>query len=243
MYGLMPNTRVRFHAAVIGGVVGGTLWQLNSQLNTMYLSRVVTYSKIYGGMGIVPVFLLGLYFSWLIVLLGAQVSFAAQNVHLYMQQRVSERMDQARRELLACRVVLQVCDGFLRGARPPNTEALASRLRAPLQTLNQLAHRLVEGGVLVEVADGEGGLQPAHPRSPSRLPTCCTSFGRTKTPAWRAPKRLASEPVEQMLLELAAVVRSAPANANFAELARRLGIARLGSFPGQVLASWRQGGV
>ena len=133
MYGLMPNTRVRFHAAVIGGLVGGTLWQLNSQLSTMYLSRVVTYSKIYGGMGIVPVFLLGLYFSWLIVLLGAQVSFAAQNVHLYMQQRVSERMDQAQRELLACRVVLQVCASFLarraatqyRGAGEPASRAVA----------------------------------------------------------------------------------------------------------------------
>ncbi len=222
MYGLMPHTRVRFHAAVIGGLVGGTLWQLNSQLNTMYLSRVVTYSKIYGGMGIVPVFLLGLYFSWLIVLLGAQVSFAAQNVHLYMQQRVSDRMDQARRELLACRVVLQVCASFLRGARPPNTEGLASRLRAPLQALNQLAHRLVEGGVLVEVADGEGGLQPAHPPESITIADVLHVVRTNEDTSVEAPKHPTSEPVEQVLLELAAVVRSAPANANFAELARRL---------------------
>ena len=222
MYGLMPHTRVRFHAAVIGGLVGGTLWQLNSQLNTMYLSRVVTYSKIYGGMGIVPVFLLGLYFSWLIVLLGAQVSFAAQNVHLYMQQRISERMDQARRELLACRVVLQVCHNFLRGVRPPNTEALANRLHAPLQALNQLAHRLVEGGVLVEVADGEGGLQPAHPPESITIADVLHTVRTSENTGVETPKHPASEPVEQMLLELAAVVRSAPANANFAELARRL---------------------
>jgi membrane protein len=222
MYGLMPHTRVRLHAAVIGGVVGGTLWQLNSQLNTMYLSRVVTYSKIYGGLGIVPVFLLGLYFSWLIVLLGAQVSFAAQNVHLYMQQRASERMDQARRELLACRVVLQVCGSFLRGAGPPNTEALASRLRAPLQALNQLAHRLVEGGVLVEVADGEGGLQPAHPPESITIADVLQVVRTNEDTSEETPKRPTSEPVEQMLLELESVVRSAPANANFAELAGRL---------------------
>jgi membrane protein len=222
MYGLMPHTRVRFHAAVIGGLVGGTLWQLNSQLNTMYLSRVVSYSKIYGGMGIVPVFLLGLYFSWLIVLLGAQVSFAAQNVHLYMQQRVSERMDQARRELLACRVVLQVCDSFLRGARPPNPEALASRLHAPLQALNQLAHRLAEGGVLVEVADGEGGLQPAHPPESITIADVLHIVRTNESTCAETPKLPTSEPVELVLQELAAVVRSAPANANFAELARRL---------------------
>jgi len=222
MYGLMPNTRVRFHAALIGGVVGGTLWQLNSQLNTMYLSRVVTYSKIYGGLGVVPVFLLGLYFSWLIVLLGAQVSFAAQNVHLYLQQRASERMDQARRELLACRVVLQACRNFLRGAPPPNTETLAGQLRAPLQALNQLAHRLVEGGVLVEVADREGGLQPAHPPESITIADVLHVVRTNDGTCADEPARPGSEPVEQTLSEIAAVVRSASANANFGDLATKL---------------------
>jgi membrane protein len=222
MYGLMPNTRVRFHAALIGGFVGGTLWQLNSLLNAMYLSRVVTYSKIYGGLGVVPVFLLGLYFSWLIVLLGAQVSFAAQNVRIYMQQRASERMDEARRELLACRVVLQTCHSFLRGLAPPNTERLASQLRAPLQALNQLAHRLVEGGVLVEVADGDGGLQPAHPPESITIADVLHVVRTNDGTCTDEPKRANSEPVEQKLFELAAAVRSAPANANFGDLAGKL---------------------
>jgi membrane protein len=222
MYGLMPNTPVRFHAALIGGFVGGTLWQLNSQLSTMYFSRVVAYSTIYGGLGIVPVFLLGLYFSWLIVLLGAQVSFAAQNVHLYMEQRASERMDQSQRELLACRVVLQVCASFLRGAPPPNTETLGSGLHAPLQTLNQLAHRLVERGVLVEVADSEGGLQPAHTPESITIADVLHVVRTNEDTCVETPKHSTSEPVEQVLLEVAAAVRSAPANANFAELASRL---------------------
>ena len=72
LYALMPNTQVRLHAAVVGGIVGGTLWQLNNLLNALYVSRVVTYSRIYGALGIVPVFLAGLYISWLIVLFGAQ---------------------------------------------------------------------------------------------------------------------------------------------------------------------------
>ena len=193
--------------------------QLNSQLNTLYLSRVVTYSKIYGGLGVVPVFLLGLYFSWLIVLLGAQVSFAAQNVHLYMQHRVSDRMDQSRRELLACRVVLQACCSFLRGAPAPGTEALAAQFREPLQALNQLAHRLVEGGVLVEVADGEGGLQPAHPPESITIADVLHVV-RTNDGAFADnPKRPASESIEKVLSELATVMRAASANANFRDLA------------------------
>ena len=183
---------------------------------------MVTYSKIYGGLGVVPVFLLGLYFSWLIVLLGAQVSFAAQNVHLYLQQRASERMDQARRELLACRVVLQACHSFLRGARPPDTETLASQLRAPLQSLNQLAHRLVEGGVLVEVANAEGGLQPAHPPESITIADVLYVVRTNDGTCSDELKRPGSEPVEQTLSEIAAVVRSASANANFGDLATKL---------------------
>jgi membrane protein len=222
MYALMPNTRVRFYAAVIGGFVGGTLWQLNSLLSAMYLSRVVTYSKIYGGLGVLPVFLLGVYFSWLIVLLGAQVSFAAQNAKLYLQQRLSERMDQMQRELLACRIVLRVCHNFLRGIPAPNTETLAGRLHAPLQALNQVARRLIEGGVLVELADAEGGLQPARPPGSITITDVLHVVRTGDGTNTGHLNHSASEPVEQALLELASAARSAPSNANFADLAGTL---------------------
>ena len=222
MYGLMPNTRVRFPAALIGGIVGGTLWQLNSLLNTMYISRVVTYSKIYGALGIVPVFLVGLYFSWLIVLLGAQVAFAAQNVHTYMQQRASEKIDQACQELLGCRVVLHACHCFLHALKPPTAEELAGRLRAPLQALNQLVPRLIEGGVLVEVADGEGGLQPARPPESITVADVLHVLRTNDGTYGDDLQRPASEPVEQLLFDLSAALRANPANARFSELASRL---------------------
>ncbi|HUI06894.1 MAG TPA: YhjD/YihY/BrkB family envelope integrity protein [Verrucomicrobiae bacterium] len=222
MYALMPNTQVRFHAALIGGVVGGTLWQLNSLLNTMYVSRVVTYSKIYGALGIIPVFLVGLYFSWLIVLFGAQVSFAAQNVRTYMQQRASENVDQAGRESIACRVVLHACYCFQHGQKPPAPEELADRLRAPLQALNQSIHRLIEGGVLVEVANSEGGLQPARP--PESITVAdVLHVVRTHSGAYGDErKRPASEPIDQLLFDLSTTVRASPVNARFSDLADKL---------------------
>jgi membrane protein len=218
MYTLMPNTRVRFSAALIGGIIGGTLWQLNSQLNTMYISRVVTYSKIYGSLGVVPVFLVGLYFSWLMVLLGAQVSFAAQNVRLYMQQRASEKIDQAGRELLACRIVLQTCCCFLRAAKPPTTEQLAEQLRAPLQALNQLVRRLVEGGVLIEIAGDEYRLQPALPPDSITVADVLHVVRTADGKCGEELKRSGSEPVEQLLLGLAKAARTSPANARFSDL-------------------------
>ena len=75
----MPNTRVCFNAALVGGVVGGSFWYLNNVFGFLYVSRVVSNSKIYGSLGLVPVFMIGLYFSWLILLFGAQVAYAFQN--------------------------------------------------------------------------------------------------------------------------------------------------------------------
>ncbi|MGD0017560.1 MAG: YhjD/YihY/BrkB family envelope integrity protein [Verrucomicrobiia bacterium] len=221
LYGLMPNTRVRFHAALIGGIVGGTLWQLNSLLNTMYLSRVVTYSKIYGALGILPVFLLGVYFSWLIVLFGAQVSFAVQNVHAFIQKRASERLDQAGRELLACRIVLLAVQRFLHGETPPGREELADKLGAPLQLLNRLAARLVAGEVLLEVANTESALTPARPPESITvadvLHVIRTNDGQCGVPLGPPDGEL----MPTVLRDLYATARNSRANANFAELAAR----------------------
>ncbi|MDB6108935.1 MAG: Ribonuclease, partial [Pedosphaera sp.] len=68
LYMLMPNTKVQWKAAMVGGLVGGVLWHLNSVFSVLYVSRVVTSSKIYEGLAMVPVFMVGLYFGWLILL-------------------------------------------------------------------------------------------------------------------------------------------------------------------------------
>lgn len=222
MYALMPNTHVRARAALVGGIVGGTLWQLNSLLSTLYLSRVVTYSRIYGALGMIPVLLVGLYFSWLIVLLGAQVSFAVQNIRTYLQQRASEKYDGEGRELLACRMVLLACHNFLNGRKPPSAEESADQLGAPLQLLNQLIHRLTEGGVLAEVADATGGLQPARPPESVTIADVLHVVRTNTGVCGDKPAAGSDELMENLLAELYTTEHEAPANANFADLASKI---------------------
>ena len=222
MYALMPNTYVRPHAALVGGIVGGTLWQLNNLLNTLYISRVVTYSTIYGSLGIIPVFLAGLYISWLIVLFGAQVSYAAQNVRSYLQHRASERIDQQGRELIACRVVLITCQRFLRGLQPPHVEELSARIGASPQWLNKLIHRLTEGGVLSEVADEQLGLLPARPPGAITVADVLHVVRTNHGTCDGRDRKRGGEAVEELLDELYAAAGNSPANMTFEELARSL---------------------
>ena len=61
-YALMPNTKVHWQAALAGGLAGGILFHLNNVVSVLYVSRVVSNSKIYGSLGLVPVFMIGAVF-------------------------------------------------------------------------------------------------------------------------------------------------------------------------------------
>ena len=56
-YMLIPNTKVNWKAALVGGVVGGMLWHFNNMFSVLYVSRVVSNSRFYGSLGMVPVFM------------------------------------------------------------------------------------------------------------------------------------------------------------------------------------------
>ena len=215
LYGLMPNTRVHWWAAAIGGIVAGTLWQLNSMLSTMYFSRVVSYSKIYGSLGILPIFLLGVYFSWFIVLFGAQVSYVVQNHRAILQQRASERLDQFGRERLACRLVLLVCRQFLHSQPALSVGELSRRLNVPTSLINRLISRLAQTGILVEIANDSPGVIPARPPDAITITDVLHAL-RTNSPA---STKHDTDIVESLLGDLRTAERSAAANLRFSDLA------------------------
>ena len=163
LYRLMPATKVRWDAALVGGVVGGGLLQANNLLNVIYLSRVVQYSKIYGSLGAVPIFLVGLYFSWMIVLLGAQVAYAYQNRQAYVQEKQAETINQRGREFAALRVMTYIAQRFYLGERPPSRLSMSNALGIPSQLSSQILTTLVSAKLLVEVAGEETGYTPGRP--------------------------------------------------------------------------------
>lgn len=162
-YALMPNTRVHWRAALVGGVVGGCLWQLNNLFSIIYVSRVVAYSKIYGSLGVVPVFLLGMYFSWLILLFGAQVAYAFQNRRAYVQEKQAETVHQRGREFVALRLMTAIAQRFQAGSQPATASALAEALAVPTRLVSQIVASLVQAQLLVEVAGAEVAYAPARP--------------------------------------------------------------------------------
>ena len=131
IYQLVPNTKIHFGAALVGGIVGGTLWHLNSVFGFLYVSRVVSNSKIYGSLGLVPVFMAGLYFSWLILLFGAQVAYAFQNRRAYLQDKLVENVNQRGREFIALRLMTCIGQRFQHGRTAGDAPGHFRRTRHP----------------------------------------------------------------------------------------------------------------
>lgn len=163
LYQLMPNTKVRFSAALVGGLVGGSLWHLNNLFGFLYVSRVMTNSKIYGGLGLVPVFMAGLYLSWLILLFGAQVAYAFQNRALYLQEKLAENVNQRGREFVALRLMTSLGQRFQRGFPPATTQQMSEDLGVPSRLVHQILQTLMSAHLVNEVTGLESAYLPARP--------------------------------------------------------------------------------
>lgn len=163
LYLYVPNTKVQWRAAAVGGVVAGVLWQLNQQFSVLYVSRVVSNTNIYGSLGAIPVFMIGLYVSWAILLFGAQVAYAWQNRRAYLQERQVELVNQSSREFAALRLLTHICLHFERGDPPPRLTGLAEETGISQRLANQLLESLRAGGLIVEIAGPEPAYAPARP--------------------------------------------------------------------------------
>lgn len=162
-YEVVPNTRVHFDAAVVGGVVAGSLWHLNNVFGFLYVSRVVSNSQIYGKLGLLPVFMAGLYLSWLILLFGAQVAYAFQNRKSYLQEKLVENVNQRGREFIALRLMTCIGQRFQFGQPPVTIQEISAELGIPTKLAQQVLQTLLAARLVVETNGGESAYAPARP--------------------------------------------------------------------------------
>lgn len=153
LYIFMTNTKVRFGAALVGGIFGGTLWQL---LQWIYVSSqvgVTRYNAIYGTMAALPIFMVWVYVSWLCVLLGLELSHAWQNLRTLRQEAAMGEVSYASREFVTLALLLLIAEDFYRGLRPRSREDLAEELDLPPRLTQRALSDLVRLGFLNEVRD------------------------------------------------------------------------------------------
>jgi len=156
-YILMPNTRIRITSALVGGVVGGTMWQLFQWAHVELQVGVANYNAIYSTFAALPIFLFWVQSSWMTVLLGAEAAAAHQNQARHGQLVRSRDYDLAQKEVVALRLMTRLTRGFLagRGSRP--SSQLADDLGCPDRVLEEVAVGLEQAGLVATVERAETG--------------------------------------------------------------------------------------
>jgi membrane protein len=163
LYKVVPNTKVNFSAALVGGALAGTSWHLFNVLSVSIARSAVNESRIYGSLVVLPLMMIGLYIVWLMVLFGAQVAYAFQNRESYLQERLAEHVNQRGREFVALRLMTSISQRYLRGLPPATITQISSELGVPSRLAQQVLQTLLAARLVVEVSRGDHAFVPARP--------------------------------------------------------------------------------
>jgi membrane protein len=167
-YRLIPNTRVKWRAALIGAILVTALLFLNNYLAFLYFRNVVTTKSLYGSVGILPILMLGLYIFWFFVLVGGQITYAVQNVHHRSSQSAWHNLNQHTRESMSLLVLLLIARRFKACAPAYSVTQLSHHIRVPSQILNESLNRLCDLNLIAELPPGEGSDPSDHRYQPAR---------------------------------------------------------------------------
>ena len=167
LYMYMPNTRVHFRSALVGGLAAGFAW---ASVGVIFATFVVFSSRtqlIYSGVAVAITTLIWLYMNWLILLIGAQLAFYHQNPAYLRIGRREPRLSNSMRERLALNVMFLVGSAFRKGTNNETVRSLAHHMKMPSVTLTPIIAGL-ESESLVTTTETEN-LIPGREISRIRL--------------------------------------------------------------------------
>jgi membrane protein len=170
IYIFMPTTKVHFRSGVLAGIIAGSMYQIFHWVYITFQVGVARYNAIYGSFAALPLFMIWLQLSWLIVLLGAELSFAHQNVDTFEFEPDSLRVSHAFKRLLSLRIVNLLVKHFSDGDSSWNEAKISDTLGIPVRLVRQILHELVACGIISQVKvdeDEATAFQPA--RNPDNM--------------------------------------------------------------------------
>lgn len=165
VYMFVPNTRVKWKPALVGGLTAGVLWAAVGKVFTALVVYSSRLTIVYAGFAIIVAALLWTYFGWLILLIGAQLSFYVQNRN-YLRLGLTElRLSAVQREQLTLKVMYLIARAYHDGKTRWTVDGLSHELGMPGIAISRIVSAL-ETSKLVTLTDDEC-LLPA--RDPGKI--------------------------------------------------------------------------
>ncbi|MCH7959875.1 MAG: YihY/virulence factor BrkB family protein [Candidatus Hydrogenedentes bacterium] len=163
LYYGVPSTHVRFTYALFGGVIAGLLWVLLSWVYVEFQVGLARYNLIFATFAQFPMLLMWIYFSWCILLFGAELSFAYQNEKTFAMERFADGASFAYREALGLRTMLEVGRRFQDSESGMSRETVAEEWNVPSRLVNESLDHLEEAGLITACATEPVTYTPSRP--------------------------------------------------------------------------------
>ncbi|RPI38084.1 MAG: hypothetical protein EHM54_01380 [Nitrospiraceae bacterium] len=148
VYIFLPNTKVRFAAALTGGIFSGIVWKITGMIFASFIVTSAQYSAIYSGFSLVILALIWLYWSWFILLVGAKVSFYQQYPTLIYARKDSLSLSNRMKEKLALMIMFLIGSHFHLNKPAWNLESLSKRVGLPAPIVSNILAMLERKGLV-----------------------------------------------------------------------------------------------
>lgn len=155
LFMVMPNTRVKFVPALFAGIVSGTILQIIQWFYIDLQFGISKLSTIYGSFAAIPLFIAWLQVSWTVVLIGAELSFANQNVSRYEFESEALNVSPFQKKALVIMVLNMIIRTFNLGEPPISAEKIAGSLKIPLRLVNDILQDLSTVGLISIIHEDE----------------------------------------------------------------------------------------
>ena len=170
VYIFIPNTKIQWGSGILGGIIAGTLYHIFQSFYITLQIGVAKYNAIYGGFAALPLFFIWMQTGWLIVLFGAEIAFAHQNVETYEFEQECLTVSHAFKRLLSLRILHLIVRDFYRGGKPYTSRQIAHDLEIPVRLVNDILFDLVASGLISEVKSDEArGIAYEPARDPDSM--------------------------------------------------------------------------
>ncbi|GMT46807.1 MAG: hypothetical protein IEMM0007_0373 [bacterium] len=162
VYIFVPNTKVRFKSALVGGLFAGVLWETTGWVFASFVVSSTKYAAIYSGFAILIMFMIWLYLSWLILLVGAEVSFHHQYPQFLTVRNEALILSNRLKEKLAFMIMFLIGYNYYNNSSPWRLNSLIDSLSLPVEPVQDMLVLLGEKGFILETADDPPAYLPAR---------------------------------------------------------------------------------
>jgi membrane protein len=201
-YVFVPNTRVKLKSALIGSFVAALLWQTMGWGFATFVASSTQYYAIYSSFAVLLLFLLWLHVGWVIVLLGAEVTYAHQSIRFYHRDRDTLVNSAAGRERIALEILLLVGERFYRGLAPLSVSEIAARLEIPAGATKELMDHFQSCGLALALSGEESFVLSRDPETISIKEILDCARGAPRARKYRRPASPAQSAVDELMLDV-----------------------------------------